>query len=148
MRTVTDHLPAPAPGEPRHLLRVGPEPAHVATARRFVRGVVRGWGSEPPEDVSLLTSEAVANAIEHADSDYVVVHVTRLDACVHVAVEDADPTVPVPKPAGPTTPGGLGLHLLSALAEDWGVEDLRSDGKIVWFEIALPGSDGRTTDDR
>ncbi len=139
---VTDHLPPSTAGEPRHLLRVGPEAAHVATARRFVRGVVRGWGIEPPEDVSLLTSEAVANAVEHADSDYVVVHVTRLADCVHVGVEDADSTVPVPKPSGPTTPGGLGLNLLAALAEDWGVEETRSDGKVVWFEIALPGSNG------
>jgi anti-sigma regulatory factor (Ser/Thr protein kinase) len=138
---VTDHLSSPAASEPRHLLRVGPEPAHVATARRFVRGVVRGWGIEAPEDVSLLTSEAVANAVEHADSDYVVVHVNRLADCVHVAVEDADPTRPVPKPPGPNTPGGLGLHLISALAEDWGVEEIRRDGKVVWFDIALPGGD-------
>ena len=37
-----------------------------------------------------------------------------------------------------TAPGGRGMHLVTTLADDWGVE--LDEGKTVWVEYALqPG---------
>jgi serine phosphatase RsbU (regulator of sigma subunit)/anti-sigma regulatory factor (Ser/Thr protein kinase) len=128
-----------------------PEPSTAAEARRFVRETLRSWGVPGPaaqasdliDDVVLLTSELVTNAVVHAGTE---VQVTcRMTArAVEVAVRDRHParglTVPAEpaelaeEPAGRTS--GRGLLLPSVLATAWGVTYARTS-KAVWFTIAF-----------
>src|SRR5487761_528648 len=125
-----------------------PQPSTAAEARRFVRETLRSWGVPGPaaraadliDDVVLLTSELVTNAVVHAGTE---VHVTcRMSStAVEVAVRDRHPAralgvpaQPAGDPAGRTS--GRGLLLPSALATAWGVTYARTS-KAVWFRIAF-----------
>lgn len=86
------------------------------------------------DDVLLLVSELVTNAVIHAGSPAVV----RLDADIErikVAVADRDagraPAVVEPEPFSSS---GRGVLLVDRLASRWGVEPQRQ-GKVVWFEL-------------
>ncbi len=90
------------------------------------------------EDVLLLVSELVTNAVVHAGSPAVV----RLDADlerikVAVADKDADKRPSVREP-DPTSPSGRGVLLVDRLAARWGVEP-QCSGKLVWFELPRQG---------
>jgi serine/threonine-protein kinase RsbW len=91
------------------------------------------------EDVLLLVSELVTNAVRHAragpDSP-VHVQLLRGPRWVVVTVGDQGPGFtwrPAP-PAGNES-GGWGLFLVDQIADRWGVECTTS-GTRVWFEIA------------
>ncbi|MEU3306768.1 SpoIIE family protein phosphatase [Nocardiopsis sp. NPDC055551] len=121
-----------------------PAPETAAAAREFVHDTLLGWGlPDPFDDIILLVSELVTNAVIHADSALEVT-VRRSEGSTEVMVTDSAPERAVPQ-AGPlavdTSPsteeqrsGGLGLALASAIASSWGVSYGRND-KAVWFRI-------------
>lgn len=113
----------------------------IAAARAFVRTRLASLGLPLVEDVELLTSEVVSNAVEHAVTEHIVLRVRAEGSRVRVEAHDDDPTPPHLEPLDPTRPGGLGMRLVAALADDWGVEEIAEDGKVVWFELDLPGSE-------
>jgi CheY-like chemotaxis protein len=105
----------------------------VLAARRFVRGVLEDADRALVEDVELLVSELVTNAVVHATSAPRLE--VRLSAdVVHVAVHDADPSLPVKRAPDADRPGGRGLQLIERLASRWDAA-AHEDGKVVWFEI-------------
>ena len=67
-----------------------------------------------------------------------VLRVRLHDAAVRIDVEDDGVTgVPAlcePAPDG----GGLGLHIVQALSEAWGIERDTAAGTHVWAQIAIP----------
>ena len=121
-----------------------PAPETAAAAREFVHDTLLSWGvPDPFDDVILLVSELVTNAVIHARSPLDVA-VRRLEGSVEVMVTDSAPERAVPQ-AGPLSvdvspsrseerSGGLGLALASAIASSWGVSYGRTD-KAVWFRI-------------
>lgn len=121
-----------------------PAPETAAAAREFVHDTLLSWGvPDPFDDVILLVSELVTNAVIHARSALDVT-VRRAEGATEVMVTDSAPERAVPQ-AGPlavdTSPsrgdersGGLGLALASAIASSWGVSYGRND-KAVWFRI-------------
>jgi serine phosphatase RsbU (regulator of sigma subunit)/anti-sigma regulatory factor (Ser/Thr protein kinase) len=120
-----------------------PAPETAAAAREFVHDTLLSWGVEPTDDVILLVSELVTNAVIHAKSSLEVT-VRRGEGSTEVMVTDAAPERAVPQ-AGPlsvdTSPsaegartGGLGLALAAAIASSWGVSYGRAD-KAVWFRV-------------
>lgn len=118
-------------------LQLRPTPRAVAEART---AVTRRFGRLPAdalEDLRLLITELVANAILHGDlgpADDVHVRVTRQGETLHAEVIDrgADGDIR-PKPLDPLSPGGFGLHLVDELSDRWGV---RHEGTTcVWFEL-------------
>ncbi|GAA1450244.1 hypothetical protein GCM10009602_46030 [Nocardiopsis tropica] len=121
-----------------------PAPETAAAAREFVHDTLLSWGvPDPFDDVILLVSELVTNAVIHARSSLDVT-VRRAEGATEVMVTDSAPERAVPQ-AGPlavdTSPsrddersGGLGLALASAIASSWGVSYGRND-KAVWFRI-------------
>ncbi len=121
-----------------------PEPAAAAAARRFVRETLHSWhvadrSSRLVDDVVLLTSELVTNAIVHAGTRLQVS--CRLDGGeVEVAVRDRHParTIRDVFAAGDDAErtNGRGLLLPAALASSWGVSYART-AKAVWFRMAL-----------
>ena len=86
------------------------------------------------DDLALLVSEVVTNAVRHGgatDDGHVVVEVVAERSHVLVRVLDGGRRVPRPRKPGPA--GGWGLHLVEALADRWGA----APGE-VWFELSAP----------
>ena len=113
---------------------------HTAQSVRRARRTIAAFldPTEVPgavlDDVLLLVSELVTNAVVHAGSPAVV----RLDADpdrIKVAVADSEPqkVLSVTDP-GPSSSSGRGVLLVDRLAARWGVEPQRT-GKVVWFEL-------------
>ncbi len=108
--------------------------------RRFVVDSLRGWRVPEPivEVAALVTSELVANAVNHAPPPgYLQV---RADSeRVRIEVSDSGAQEPRMVRPGAAAAGGRGLLLIDRLASRWGWE-VRPPGKIVWCEVSL--SDG------
>jgi len=104
-------------------------------ARRFVDEVLGRWQCGPVlDDVQLLVSELVTNAVVHAGSE-VEVAVRLLTDAVRIEVVDRAPGAPL-RPAAPAEgdESGRGLLLVETIASAWGVESI-AGGKSVWFEV-------------
>ena len=118
----------------------------VTRARHFVRDVLLGWDLEAlVDDAQLGTSELVANAVRHAGTDLVLT--IRVDGVVTISIHDGEPTLrrPVIADAGFLAENGRGLHIVAAIAQDWGITTA-TNGKVVWFNLALPQSAGDDAD--
>jgi anti-sigma regulatory factor (Ser/Thr protein kinase) len=105
------------------------------------RAIVAGDGALPApvrEDVLLLATELVANAVRHAGvgpDESLQVELRRRPRQVRVAVLDPGAGFEPPAPsASGDDPGGWGLVLLDRIADRWGVS-LEPAGTCVWFEI-------------
>lgn len=131
--------------------------ASSATARQHLRFVGEGWGAGLMESALLATSELVNNAVIHGGDPISLVVRTSADT-VHIEVRDSGPTpVGLLRPDGDVlrtaaarprtsgddaelTVGGWGLHIVTALADRWGVSE-QPQGKAVWFELGrTPGA--------
>ncbi len=94
------------------------------------------------DDVLIVVSELVTNAVLHARTDTRVTAAVH-DGCITVAVGDDDPHhAPVVADRGAMAMNGRGVMLVDALASSWGV-DLRDDSKVVWFEALFRDGSGR-----
>ncbi|GAB3597486.1 hypothetical protein GCM10027446_25660 [Angustibacter peucedani] len=119
------------------------EPREVSRVRHALADALTAWGV-PDDDTDvavLLTSEIVTNAIRHGHPP-VLVHAELHGLGLRVAVDDgghdgAEQVEPVADVHWDDR-GGRGLHLVEALAHQWGVVDVPA-GKQVWFELRLAG---------
>jgi anti-sigma regulatory factor (Ser/Thr protein kinase) len=120
-------------------------PESVPIARRRVRAALGFHGlGEFTEDAGVITSELVANAVQHACEDGtrtigVILTHAGAPATVTVAVSDSSPQVPVRRetPAG-SEQQGRGLQIVEALSAHWG---WRCGGgrKVVFAVLAREG---------
>ncbi|KRD21012.1 MULTISPECIES: ATP-binding protein [unclassified Streptomyces] len=79
------------------------------------------WSRTAPDlvdSVVLAVSELVTNAHVHAHSAAQLI-LTWDEECLHVTVHDSSPRLPEPRDPGTAAPGGRGLLLVDALADDW-----------------------------
>jgi serine/threonine-protein kinase RsbW len=111
----------------------------AAAARQAVRD---GNGMVPDairEDVLLLVSELVTNAVRHAGAGPdrpLHLQLLRGPRWLVVVVRDHGPGFTwQPAPPAGNESGGWGLFLVDQIADRWGVECTTS-GTRVWFEIA------------
>lgn len=109
--------------------------ASAGHARRFVDQVLSRWHCDSVlDDVKLLVSELVTNAVIHAHSE-VEVAVRLLSDAVRIEVVDRGPTGTLtPSDPARDAESGRGLLLVESMASAWGVEPL-DHGKSVWFEV-------------
>jgi anti-sigma regulatory factor (Ser/Thr protein kinase) len=116
----------------------------VRRTRAFVRDWLRARDLElVGDEMELLASEVVTNALVHGDSD-VDVHVRRYPDRVRVEVRDSDPSPALPVAVGSgygasqaeEAEGGRGLVIVSLLASAWG-NSPSGRGKTVWFELPI-----------
>ncbi|MGP3967076.1 SpoIIE family protein phosphatase [Streptomyces sp. 6N223] len=119
------------------LRKLDPKAESVREARRLVRESLERWELTELEDsVELLVSEVVTNAVRYAERP-VTVRLLRTDV-LRCEVGDDVPLLPRLRQAGPSDEGGRGLYLVQRLARRWGATRLGT-GKLVWFEVTLPG---------
>ena len=91
------------------------------------------------EDLRLLTSEIVTNAVRHAglaQEDTIGVAVDVSERRVRVEVADDGPGFdPSDLSESSERVGGWGLRLVRQLSDRWGV--IRNEPNLVWFEVSL-----------
>lgn len=124
-------------------------------ARRFVQDQLADWSLLAlADDVTLVASELVTNGLLHARSPLTVRLVLVLPGVVRLEVEDDDPHPISLTPSTLTTEDlegldeagqvaqvlasetmtGRGLHVVSSVADAWGVET-GEHAKLVWAEF-------------
>lgn len=119
---------------PRH-------PRSVARARTLLREQATAWKlpDEVTETAVLLLSELMTNAYRHAKvpPGREIRARAELDGDhLHVAVSDANDTLPTARAATLDEESGRGLALVEALAENWGTTPRPYGiGKTVWFVL-------------
>jgi len=117
-----------------------------ALARGSVSASMRDISTPRVEDILLLTSEVVTNAVRHTSSAALGDVIVRLDVepdVVRIEVLNPGTSFDPPVPQTPSTSGtGLGLFLVDSLARGWGVER-EGERTKVWFEVST-GANGRT----
>ncbi|MFD4543714.1 ATP-binding protein [Streptomyces bauhiniae] len=126
-------------GHPGYTETLPRQPESAALARRLARIALTTWGlAHLTDDAALLVSELAANAVRHAQRDFIRVVVERV-APGTVRVSVADFSYALPEPRTPTTndENGRGLPLVAALATNWGTDEQRW-GKVVWAELEEP----------
>jgi anti-sigma regulatory factor (Ser/Thr protein kinase) len=124
----------------------------VRHARDFTRATLHRWGlGELFDDVALVASELVTNALRHA----VGVHAPQTRMMIPEQVQHLDGTIPIrlslvrrtpqvvcavsdPSSQGPvartadfSAECGRGLHLVDSFSESWGWHPVAA-GKVVW----------------
>lgn len=112
-------------------------PTAAAGARNALLALEQRLDGQVLEDIRLLVSELVTNAVRHASGPAggeVGLDVTIDDSCVRVEVADPGGGFdPQPRDDEMSRPGGWGLYLVDRIADRWGVA--RNRMNRVWFEI-------------
>jgi anti-sigma regulatory factor (Ser/Thr protein kinase) len=123
----------------RSVLPFEAAPAEVRLLRRSVAAQLGQWGvSHAAEETELVVTELATNVIKHVGEGVSATLILEWDReRLRVEMHDKSPSVPTLAAAGCEDECGRGLHLLSALAADWGTA-LTAVGKSVWCEIAAP----------
>jgi DNA-binding NarL/FixJ family response regulator len=107
-----------------------------ALARKVLREALAEWELEHLlDEVELLATELVNNAVVHAESKVSLTAVRRADA-IRIEVEDTGGGDLVRGEGALGDISGRGLLLVDAIASDWGTAH-RGDAKTVWFELAV-----------
>jgi anti-sigma regulatory factor (Ser/Thr protein kinase) len=102
------------------------------TARKRARALC--LSSAPPElveDVELVVSELVTNAVRHGLGAITMYLEVASDRVV-VGVQDEGAGWPVPRQPALTAVDGRGLAMVALLAAEWGVRPAPDGGKVVW----------------
>ena len=115
-------------------IRLSDEPRAAAEARRAVEELGSVLPREQFDDLRLLVTEVVTNALRHAGG-WVDLQVFAERGYVRVEVTDPGPGFDPEGQPDPDTESveGRGLYLVEQIADRWGVET--GDRTIVWFEL-------------
>jgi anti-sigma regulatory factor (Ser/Thr protein kinase) len=122
-------------------LAVAHDPTSAALVRRAIAADLGGRqvASECIDDVVLVASELVANAVVHAPQpapEQLTVKWELQPDSVVVEVLDDNPALPRRRVANETDTRGRGLFIVATLALDWGVRRTGS-GKQVWARVPI-----------
>jgi GAF domain-containing protein len=110
----------------------------VQRARRWALAEVAEEPAAPDDDVAVVVTELVTNALLHGKAP-VVLRLRPLDDGVRVEVQDAGRDVPVLSRHSSDAMTGRGLALVARLCAAWGAEPAVSGGKVVWAEVRAGG---------
>ncbi len=104
----------------------------LQAARHSLRHRLEAWGCANVDDVVLVFSELVTNAVVHTAAASRTV-ITHESGAVRLAVHDSSNTAP--RLRTDSGPGGWGLRIVSSLSASFGWEQT-DDGKTVWSVVA------------
>lgn len=145
---LTTRAPFPRSGGGSHaygprievLLDAGPTAA--SEARAAVGALDGRAGAGVLDDVRLLLSEVVTNAVRHSGSPAgakIALTVSVAGGRVRAEVTDRGRGFePAPRDLPRLESGGWGLHVVDRLADRWGVD--RGQTVRVWFEVDVDGA--------
>ncbi|WP_246574177.1 ATP-binding protein [Streptomyces genisteinicus] len=139
------HLPQPPAAEREFSMRFTSTPRGARLARRLVSHRLDDWGhpwtTPVNEAFTLIAAELTANAVRHGHVPGRDFHVRLTLTTGTFRIEVTDTRTDELPPATPPAPdssseSGRGLHLVAALADDWGVSRrAAAPGKTVWAEL-------------
>ena len=105
-------------------------------ARRATRAFLDGRVDPPMcDDVLLVVSELVTNAVVHAGTD-LTVRLQISSSRLRVEVTDTAAQLPVMRDLDHVAERGRGMRIIARVADRWGVEPVGDRGKTVWAELA------------
>ena len=107
----------------------------VPEARRFAAGALADVAADAIDNVQLLVSELVTNALFHGQPP-VLLRLIQQDHTVRVEVEDTGHALPVEMASSGESMTGRGLALVSTLSSGWGVQRTATGGKVVWAQLS------------
>ncbi len=111
-------------------------------ARRLLRQFIEELGRPDWLDAGeLAISEVVTNAALHGHTTMEVRLVAYEDRA-YVEVKDFNATVPVQRHYDGDATTGRGMALVSALTAECGVMSFGDEGKVVWFRLGGPKTNG------
>jgi anti-sigma regulatory factor (Ser/Thr protein kinase) len=146
-RTGGDHALDGDPMTDRLVLRLRARPADVSQARHAVVDYLgaRGVSSIVVDDMELVTSELVTNAMVHGRRGSIGVEVDAEDEVI-VTVSNTGPAQAIPpieewRAASPVAPSGRGLGIVRRLCDDVAVLEM-DDTTVVVCRRRLPDSGG------
>lgn len=127
--------PSPPPLDvPGMVFTLAPELSSVRQARRLVQGVLRDWSrGDIADEVLLLTSELVTNAVVHARSE-VQLTLVAMGNTVRVEVADSGHGNLQLREPDEEAVNGRGLLLVEKMSRTWGTSADEAR-KTVWFEV-------------
>ncbi|MGI5255446.1 SpoIIE family protein phosphatase [Actinacidiphila glaucinigra] len=115
----------------------------VRAARHFVGGYLQQRGlSSLVSDLEVIVSEAVTNALIHADSE-VELRLRDYPDRIHLEVRDTDAKPPIPTAVtqslatNEVAEHGRGMAIVDNLSAMWGSSP-NGRGKTVWAEVSKP----------
>ena len=120
-----------------------PEPKAVGVARAGVAGLEFAMPEDVANDITLLVSELVTNAVKFAGLGNderirldIRCHPERVEVMLHYQEHNEfDPALPL----RPGDTSGWGLFLVDRLADHWSI--VQTDGVLeAWFEVELPAA--------
>ncbi len=120
----------------RRLARLSPETTAPRRARDLVAQACAAWHGEQFVEIGqLVISELVSNAVLHSGT--VIEIELRFDGNrLTMRVHDDGDGLPAVVPAAQRTIGGVGLDLVSRVAQAWGVTPDPRGGKDVWCVLS------------
>lgn len=122
------------------MIELDGDPDAPARGRHAVTEVLDRWGCGPAtrEDMLLVVSELVTNAVVHG-AEPIVVTMVRASERIRVEVTDgATESSPHSKLRPPAdAENGRGLSVVTQLAVAWGWRASPGRGKTVWAELPL-----------
>jgi anti-sigma regulatory factor (Ser/Thr protein kinase) len=119
----------------------GTDARSVGMSRDFTVATLRRWRvAERCEDVAVVVSELLTNALCHAVSDSagptprwpIRLGLLQCGPCLLCAVADPSDKAPAPGDPGCLAESGRGLHVIDALSDQWGYTAACDMGKVVW----------------
>lgn len=127
--------PRPVNGTAAEEIELGTGPDSVPRARWAATAFATRVAPALVDDVALVVSELVTNAVLHADPPAWLRLIDRGQGAIRVEVEDGNREIPRRAGYGEQADTGRGLALVAALARSWGIEATPT-GKVVWAELA------------
>ncbi|MET9533874.1 ATP-binding protein [Streptomyces sp. NPDC006649] len=115
------------------------EPTELRALRRAAGEWLSCWGVPAlTDEVQLVVTELATNVIKHVGPGVAATLVLEsADGRLRVELHDTSDVVPALADPQCGDECGRGLHLLAALAVDWGTA-VTATGKTVWCVLALP----------
>ncbi len=115
----------------------------VRFARARVVATLQIWGfclGSSAEDIDLLVSELVTNALTHADGQPITVglYASRTERSMTIDVLDASPEAPELRCADPEDESGRGMFIVNALTDGRWTTQRTPPGKRVLATMPLP----------
>jgi serine/threonine-protein kinase RsbW len=131
LRAEIEHRTAVAPGSLVAAFALPRSPQSAGVARGRVRAALEAASLlDLTDDATLITSELVGNAVQHADSPVDVALITA-NGVLMILVADSSRLPPVLGAAVDQTESERGLVIVDAIADHWGHWPTNA-GKTVW----------------